>query len=369
MTHATTHDTRSASKAVQLMRTQAMSAAGLGRLDEARTLLETALTQPDAPKTELLGDIAAVALRGGDLVQAIAIARHVVASAPDHDAARFTLAASLAAIGSNAEALALYESLSSGAHAARFQQATPDLAALAATEAARLRSQVDLALRGGGVAAAHKYDFSHLTQPLNQNVPGGPIQDDEALLLYAVVRTMRVRRVLEIGGQSGYSARNFLQAMSWEGEGTVLYTVDVNPVTSLAPNHITICKDAAKLDESDVGNQPLDLVFFDCHVLNAQMDLFVRFVNRGLINDSTVIALHDTNLHPVKRADWAYPIRDTDGTCGYVHQDVERKMVNTLHKEFGYDAFCAHTDMRRSDERLHARHGVTLMKKFRELRT
>lgn len=40
------------------------------------------------------------------------------------------------------------------------------------------------------------------------------MQDDEALLLYAVVRGMRMSRVLEIGGLSGYSTKNFLQAMT-----------------------------------------------------------------------------------------------------------------------------------------------------------
>ena len=49
------------------------------------------------------------------------------------------------------------------------------------------------------------------------------IDDDEALLLYAVVRGLRMSRVLEIGGLSGYSAKNFLQAMT-PTKG-VVYTV------------------------------------------------------------------------------------------------------------------------------------------------
>lgn len=40
-----------------------------------------------------------------------------------------------------------------------------------------------------------------------------PLQDDEALLLYSVVRGLRFSSVLEIGGLRGYSAHNFLQAM------------------------------------------------------------------------------------------------------------------------------------------------------------
>jgi hypothetical protein len=40
-----------------------------------------------------------------------------------------------------------------------------------------------------------------------------------------------------------------------------------------------------------------------------------------------------------------------------------------LRSRFAYDAFCAHTDMRRHDDSLPARHGLTLMRKFHELRT
>ena len=35
----------------------------------------------------------------------------------------------------------------------------------------------------------------------------GPIQDDEALLLFALIRTTHVRRVAEIGGYHGYGGR------------------------------------------------------------------------------------------------------------------------------------------------------------------
>ena len=70
------------------------------------------------------------------------------------------------------------------------------------------------------------YDLKHLTQNDDQRVLG-PIQDDEALFLYSVIRGSRMRRVLEIGGLSGYSATNFLAAMCASGPGAMLYTVDI----------------------------------------------------------------------------------------------------------------------------------------------
>ena len=57
-----------------------------------------------------------------------------------------------------------------------------------------------------------KYDLNHLTQEDNQIVVG-PIQDDEALFLYSLIRVKRIKCVLEIGGLNGYSSINFIKAM------------------------------------------------------------------------------------------------------------------------------------------------------------
>ena len=366
---------------VPQIRRRVYEANAQGRLDEARTLLETALRGQASPDPELMADLAAMALRDGDLVQAIQGARQVLRQVPAHDSAQFTLGLALSAIGSNLEALELLQGLTRGERGSRFQKFLPELAALAVGEVARLQS---LQPRPAGFASASepgpcpgvlergsadgggKYDLSHLVQPADQNI-GGPIQDDEALVLYGLVRTMRLKRVLEIGGLSGYSARNFLAALSWDTD-TAVYTVDLDKVQSQATNHFTIQKDVGLLEPRDVHDKPLDLVFFDAHVYDAQMEMFLRLRRFGLITDETVIALHDTGLHPRRSAPWSYPVADTDGQHGWVHQDVERRMVNALRRDFGYDAICFHTDVRRNDARLPFRHGVTVMKKYVELK-
>ena len=139
------------------------------------------------------------------------------------------------------------------------------------------------------------YDLSHLTQADDQAV-AGPIQDDEALFLFALIRCMRIRHVMELGGLDGYSATNFLRAIGPKG---TLYTVDLKPVPSLAPNHRTIQKDCGTLHGEDLGNTRLDLIFFDCHIYDAQMRLYRNLRRQGLITERTVLALHDTNLHPL----------------------------------------------------------------------
>jgi predicted O-methyltransferase YrrM len=206
-----------------------------------------------------------------------------------------------------------------------------------------------------------KYNLSHLTQPDNQFI-GGPIQDDEALLLFAIIRVMRLRRVLEIGGLDGYSARNFCEAVGPEGN---VYTIDRNYSAPVAPNHTTVTRDAAKVEAADIGNTPLELIFFDCHDYAAQMTLFHRLWNAGMITSRTVIALHDTNLHPpILHPAYPRPKHDDiidDG--GWAHQTVERRMVNDLHR-LGWDAFVLDTRMKDHDATLPIRHGLTLMRQF-----
>lgn len=202
------------------------------------------------------------------------------------------------------------------------------------------------------------YDLSHLTQDESQKVCG-PIQDDEALLLYSIVKGMRLNRILEIGGLHGYSAKNFLKAMD-KVKGGILYTVDFSQVPTLAENHKVIVKNALHLTTDDVDNTPLDLIFFDCHDM-VQMDIYFALLQKGIITDKTVIALHDTNLHfsPFNVFGGQYIPHDD----GFAHQTVEREMVNRF-KDLGYDAFCLHTTRDRHDDSFPFRHGLTICQKF-----
>ncbi len=208
-----------------------------------------------------------------------------------------------------------------------------------------------------------RYELSHLTQADAQRVLG-PIQDDEALFLFALIRGNRMRRVLELGGLSGYSANNFLAALDYPDEGaSVLYTVDLNPVPVLAPNHVVLMKNALDLESTDVGSHPLDLVFFDCHDM-VQMQVFERFLEQGLITDETVLALHDTNLHYAPFQVWGHFVA---GEGGFAHQPVEREMVNLLRAR-GYDCFSIRTTKERHSEAFPFRHGLTVCQRFRHMK-
>jgi hypothetical protein len=204
------------------------------------------------------------------------------------------------------------------------------------------------------------YHLEHLTGPDDQIVDG-PIQDDEALVLYAVIRGLRIRRILEIGGLKGYSATNFSQALHGDG---VVYTVDIVPIQPVSSNHRPIQKDARHLGAADVDGQVLDMIFFDCHDYDAQMTMFSNLRREGVVDKRTVLALHDTNVHPPQHVKGRYgrAVRE-----GVIHQVDERRMVNELVGRYNYHAFCIHPRMSAHGPSFPFRHGLTLCQIFEPL--
>jgi hypothetical protein len=282
---------------------------------------------------------------------------------PAHDEARLVHAMAQARLGNAPLARELLQALIAGPAAARLGASSAALLetarALHARVDAELRSTYasgrpleacppDPAVARWSATGDGKYELDHLDQAGNQRV-AGPIQDDEALLLYAMVRVMRIRHVLEVGGLGGYSARNFLAAMQGDRD-VAMYTIDLNDVPALSPHHYTIRKDCGELAPADVHGQPLDQL--EAH---------------GLVHANTVLALHDTNLHP-KQGMWGHFVREPDGVIGWVHQAAEREMVNALRRR-GWDAMCFHMPLDRSDELIRSRHGLTVMRRFQHLAT
>lgn len=335
--------------------------------ESAQLVLKAALAvKPD--DSELLADLAAVYLHEGRHELAINVARAALVSAPQHDAGTYTLALALMATGANDEARFLFTELTQGLRGEAFALAQPELHDHSVAQLDILGAEATPAIESTRFSAEGpaKYDLSHLVQRAHQKV-GGPVQDDEALALYALVRVMRVRRVLEIGGLSGYSARNFLAALGDETDAAV-YTVDLNPVTPQAHNHHVITKNCSLVQPEELHNKPFELIFFDAHVAEPQLALLARLQAAGMLRPDTVIALHDTNLHPRKTASWSYALKQDGVVQGWVHQAAEREMVNALHAQ-GWDALCLHLPSERGDDRLPIRHGLTLMQRFRGLPT
>jgi hypothetical protein len=191
------------------------------------------------------------------------------------------------------------------------------------------------------------YDLSHLTQDTRRVY--GPIQDDEALLLYALVRCLGVRVVIEAGGQTGYSARNFLAA------GADVVSIDINPMQVLDEERHTFVHSSI----GAVGMHQLprcDLVFYDSHAEEEQYGFHKRAVAAGVINSRTTVVVHDTGLHSQQFVPWAVQCN-----LGWAHQPAERRFTERLVAD-GWQRVHVHDDAASEP-----RHGLTILQRPRSL--
>ena len=199
----------------------------------------------------------------------------------------------------------------------------------------------------------NKYDLSHLIQDNKQNVMG-PIQDDEALFVYSIIKGMRLKTILEVGFGCGYSTTNFLKAV--EEDGCVI-SIDIENFNKIQQNHICIIKDVDNVQKEDIPVNELDMIFFDCHVYDGQLNLYKKLKDANIITDNTILVLHDTNV-------WFKNYTNKDEPVA--HQPVERRLVNYFY-DIGYSPFCLHTQPKVHNENFPFRHGITVMSKFNKL--
>jgi predicted O-methyltransferase YrrM len=141
------------------------------------------------------------------------------------------------------------------------------------------------------------YDLSHLSV---FGEPGdiGPIQRDEALLLYALTRVLRPRVIVEIGFLYGRSALNFLQAMP---KGARLHSFDISEeaeeiartLFAGAPNFTFHRTSQTDIEPAHVGGEPVDLVFLDAaHDLELNQRTWERL--QKMLGARATIVVHDT---------------------------------------------------------------------------
>jgi predicted O-methyltransferase YrrM len=193
----------------------------------------------------------------------------------------------------------------------------------------------------------------------------GPMQADEMLVLFAMVRTSFVRRVLEIGGWKGDSAYNWLEALRCKNDATV-YTVDRRVVPRHdhpAVTHKTILKDAATLVLVDIDNEPIDLLLLDCHAYEASQHIFNAVIGNNLLSRNGFIVLHDTGLHP-KKFKWPFwPGAQIPTDQGIIHQPVERLLADWIPlQDCSFQRISFH-----HDDRYAPRHGMTILQRRTDL--
>lgn len=143
------------------------------------------------------------------------------------------------------------------------------------------------------------YDLRHLSRGNEPRL--GPVQDDEALLLYALARAARPRTIVEFGTSNGFSAMNWMHAVGDDPEARV-YSYDILPYGSARTledadaRFVFLQKSQADFDPGDIDFRPIDVAFFDAgHLLEYSMKAFERIL--GSLGPAAIVAVHDTGLH------------------------------------------------------------------------
>ena len=204
------------------------------------------------------------------------------------------------------------------------------------------------------------YSLSHLRY--FKEYSAGPIQKDEALFLYALVKTVDPQTIVEFGFLVGDSAINFIKAMSPDAK---LYSYDISNTSMQHAKRIYdkrfkfILKSQTDFESLDIDNRLVDLVFFDAsHDFNLNVAAFERL--RGSLSERALIVVHDTgawygDLKGFKTPEGFFLGGSTCG--GYVHRPDERRFVNHIKANMkDFDQIHIHSTSK-------FRHGLTILQK------
>ena len=141
-------------------------------------------------------------------------------------------------------------------------------------------------------------DISHLTA--FSEVADGPVQREEALFLYALLRVVRPRTAVEIGFLHGHSALNFLCALDADAR---LYSFDVahgEEALRLFAHDSRFTFRTRSQDQmtpEDIDGREADFVFLDAsHELDLNRATFSRLL--PLMAPDAILAVHDTGTIP-----------------------------------------------------------------------
>ena len=199
----------------------------------------------------------------------------------------------------------------------------------------------------------------------------GPLQRDEAIALFGIIRTLRPTVIVEFGFFHGHSAFNFLQALPEDGR---LYSYDIDPESirraekefNFDRRFTFIAKSQSDFDPRDIDHQKIDFVFFDAaHALELNVATFNRIFSQ--LAPEAMVAVHDTGLW--HRSHFA-PIHETFAkeNAGewknrelYAHQPGERAFIDWILAEHP-EITAIHFHSTRT-----LRHGFSLLQRMRSL--
>lgn len=131
----------------------------------------------------------------------------------------------------------------------------------------------------------------------------GPIQRSEAIMLYGLIKTLRPRRVIELGFYKGDSCSVLCAATATDPNATV-ESYDINWVDEGAKNalkaqypHLSVelCDQRLVMDRTITDNRLVDFLFLDAsHDFEINKATWATFLPR--FSSNAVVMVHDTGL-------------------------------------------------------------------------
>lgn len=170
----------------------------------------------------------------------------------------------------------------------------------------------------------------------------GRIQDEDVLLLQAVIKMTCPVQLVELGYLNGYSTKKILEVMRNDAH---LTSYDNSLKESAIKDERFTFKNQS---QTECNEKQIEFIFFDA---SHDFDINKETFNKLDLADKAIIAVHDTGL-------WNERVLDTGGYWigkGYAHRPGEIQFVEWL-KEKGYNAIDFHTLKE-------TRHGMTLLQK------
>jgi predicted O-methyltransferase YrrM len=128
----------------------------------------------------------------------------------------------------------------------------------------------------------------------------GPIQRDEAMFLYSLVKMIRPQTIVEFGLQSGISAYNFILA---KDDFCHYYGFDIEDwciknaeeLCHGQPNTRFIQINCLDFDPSHIDHRKIDIVFLDCaHDVQINQKTIERIM--PCMDDEGLLVIHDTGI-------------------------------------------------------------------------
>lgn len=199
----------------------------------------------------------------------------------------------------------------------------------------------------------------------------GPLQREEALFLFALLRVVRPKLVVEFGFLRGDSALNFLAAIAPEGR---LLSYDISDEAEHYAKlyfsdygHFKFLKKSqTEFSPQDLDSQLVDFVFLDAaHDLELNQRTWQLL--HPHLSEEAIVAIHDTGTWSRKHLGPLQNRHIAKENCTWIsetelaHQPDERKFVNWIREKHpSFSTVNLHTGNT-------LRHGLTLIQKSRYL--